>query len=235
MKFRNLFNKKFGLLTPKKYLGLNYWQCKCDCGNHRKIRGYDLLHGLSPSCGCSKRKDEKGKRYGKLLVLKELKTRNKYRLVLWKCKCNCGNIKIVSGFDLRQRNVNSCGCLIKKKKFEVAFNCLFRRIKNNALIRNLKFSLSKKDIIKTSQQNCYYCGSKPSMEIKGRKNGNKYYFHNGSIKYNGIDRVNNSIGYIKSNIVSCCKICNRAKNNLSYDEFLTWIKKIKKYNLNNIK
>lgn len=235
MKFRNLLNKKFSLLTPKKYLGINYWKCKCDCGNYKIIRGYNLIHGLHPSCGCLKRKNEIGKRYGKLLVIKELKKRNKHKLVLWKCKCDCGNIKIVSGFDLRQGNVKSCGCLVKLAKYEAASNRLYIQIKNNAFARNLKFSLSKKELIKISQQKCHYCGLKPQMEIKGRYYEKYFYLYNGTIKYNGLDRVNNLKGYIKKNVVPCCRICNRAKNNLSYNDFLIWIKQIKINNLKNKK
>lgn len=36
---------------------------------------------------------------------------------------------------------------------------------------------------------------------------------------NGIDRVDNSLGYILSNVVSCCKICNYMKKDLSEQEF----------------
>lgn len=31
--------------------------------------------------------------------------------ILWKCKCSCGNIKIVHGESLRNGNTKSCGCL----------------------------------------------------------------------------------------------------------------------------
>lgn len=36
----------------------------------------------------------------------------------------------------------------------------------------------------------------------------------------GIDRIDNSIGYISNNIVSCCKVCNVMKNKYSVDNFL---------------
>lgn len=35
----------------------------------------------------------------------------------------------------------------------------------------------------------------------------------------GADRVDNSLGHLKANVVSCCQICNKARNNLfSFDE-----------------
>jgi len=72
---------------------------------------------------------------------------------------------------------------------------------------------------KITQKDCYYCGEKPFGEAK-------HPAYNGNYIYNGIDRVNSTKGYINSNIVPCCKICNRAKSNMSYEDFLNWIKKI---------
>ena len=47
--------------------------------------------------------------------------------------------------------------------------------------------------------------------------------------YNGIDRIDNNIGYTIDNSVSCCKYCNFAKNDFLLDEFLLWIKRTKDY------
>ena len=42
---------------------------------------------------------------------------------------------------------------------------------------------------------------------------------------NGIDRVNNNLGYSKSNCVACCTFCNYAKSDHSQEEFIFWIQK----------
>jgi hypothetical protein len=42
---------------------------------------------------------------------------------------------------------------------------------------------------------------------------------------NGIDRVDNSIGYIKSNSVTCCSQCNFAKNDISLYEWLSYLER----------
>jgi hypothetical protein len=53
--------------------------------------------------------NEKGHRYGRLVVLKEWPHRlDKH--VRWRCRCDCGNIAIVSGRLLRGGNTTSCGC-----------------------------------------------------------------------------------------------------------------------------
>lgn len=56
-------------------------------------------------------RDLTGKRFGKLTVL-EIAGRNKYKKVLWLCRCDCGNNKVIVSTDLLQDRVHSCGCLI---------------------------------------------------------------------------------------------------------------------------
>lgn len=43
----------------------------------------------------------------------------------------------------------------------------------------------------------------------------------------GIDRVDSSIGYIQSNLVPCCSLCNIMKMHLDYEVFTKQISKIK--------
>jgi hypothetical protein len=40
--------------------------------------------------------------------------------------------------------------------------------------------------------------------------------------HNGIDRLDNALGYTTANSVPCCKPCNQAKNDRSVDEFRDW-------------
>ena len=40
---------------------------------------------------------------------------------------------------------------------------------------------------------------------------------NGQYLYNGIDRIDNKLGYIKGNMTPCCKICNHAKHDLTFE------------------
>jgi len=53
----DLSNKRFGKLIALKKSdrtsdGQVLWLCKCDCGNHTKVRASSLKRGLSKSCGC---------------------------------------------------------------------------------------------------------------------------------------------------------------------------------------
>lgn len=61
--------------------------------------------------------DEAGNRYNRFIVI-ERNGRAKHGGALWKCKCDCGNIKTISGSDLRSGNTKSCGCLRNEITFE---------------------------------------------------------------------------------------------------------------------
>lgn len=53
--------------------------------------------------------DLTGKRFGRLTVVEYVGTNSK-RLALWRCKCDCGNKKIVPSRYLMNGHVQSCGC-----------------------------------------------------------------------------------------------------------------------------
>lgn len=59
-----------------------------------------------------------GKRFGKLTVVEKAGSINvaaagkkPNRHVAWKCICDCGNYKVVTGTKLKFNNTQSCGCL----------------------------------------------------------------------------------------------------------------------------
>lgn len=51
------------------------------------------------------------KRYGKLTVLKEIKTLGKR---VFECRCDCGKVSNKYLFSLRNRDTKSCGCLLSE-------------------------------------------------------------------------------------------------------------------------
>ena len=52
-----------------------------------------------------------GQKFNRLTVLEDTGKRNSGGNVIWKCQCECGNIKEVVGSDLKRNRVKSCGCL----------------------------------------------------------------------------------------------------------------------------
>lgn len=53
----DLTGNKYGKLTvigrqPNAPCGVTVWECKCDCGNTKNVRGNNLKSGAVKSCGC---------------------------------------------------------------------------------------------------------------------------------------------------------------------------------------
>lgn len=55
--------------------------------------------------------DITGNKYGKLTVIRRAESAPK-GITRWECKCDCGNVVIVRGGNLKNGAVKSCGCLI---------------------------------------------------------------------------------------------------------------------------
>jgi len=100
------------------------WQCRCICGNKKTIRGDDLKSGAIKSCGCLQKQrtsedaiiDLTGLIFGRWKVLGYAYT--KCRKTYWKCRCDCGNLRIVYSANLSGGKSKSCGCLQKKRASE---------------------------------------------------------------------------------------------------------------------
>ena len=60
------------------------------------------------------RLDLKGRRFGRLTVLDEA-GRDQWRHLLWKCKCDCGAIRLVTQWNLVAGITVSCGCYAKDR------------------------------------------------------------------------------------------------------------------------
>lgn len=100
---------------------------------------------------------------------------------------------------------------------ESGFNQLWFALQLCAKRREIEWLLSKEEFRSLTKGCCTYCGVEPQQVKKNYKS---------QYVYNGIDRVDNSIGYLKSNCVPCCKVCNKMKNTYSKDQFLNQIKRI---------
>ncbi len=138
-------------------------------------------------------------------------------------KCHCGKEKILCYHSVKSGKTTSCGCkrineAIEKK---AGLKVLYNTYKSGAKKRGYDFTLSIETFAKMTSKNCYYCGIKPSNSVQSYSTHSTYI-------YNGLDRVDNQKGYSEENIVPCCKLCNRAKSDLTYEEFINWINRLKK-------
>lgn len=63
--------------------------------------------------------------------------------------------------------------------------------------RHILFDLSTDDFREIIEKPCFYCDG----EL-------------GAVKYgSGLDRIDNSKGYVKDNLISACGVCNKTRNN----------------------
>ena len=78
----------------------------------------------------------------------------------------------------------------------------YGRYFKSAIKRDISFELNFEEFSKLITDKCYYCHHKIDTEV------------------NGIDRLNNSLGYTLKNSVSCCEICNRMKHEYHPEYFV---------------
>ena len=106
------------------YRGL-WYRCLCQCGNEAVVRRSSLVAGDTKSCGCLRRETSRntslgrvihgsiapGTVFGRLTVIRETDERA-FKNIVYECRCQCGNTKLVRGNMLRSGQVKSCGCLL---------------------------------------------------------------------------------------------------------------------------
>lgn len=161
---------------------------------------------------------------------------------LW--NCDCGKVKQYPVKDVLSGNCKSCGCLsynqnpsgwTKSRNPQLSsWRGLYTRYKTSAKHRDIDFNMSLDDFISVASKPCFFCGNgtaeynkwqEPWTQTKGRfitAEEKKAY----TITRTGIDRINNQMGYAPNNIQPCCKNCNRAKMDLSQEDFLSLIERI---------
>lgn len=114
----NMQGKVINNWRVNRYIGGGKWNCTCLlCNKESDVFGYNIRSNHSESCGCSLRKDLVGKHIGEWEVLEYVG--NYY----YRCRCSCGNEKLVLGYSLRYGESESCGC----KKFERTIDTLLSR------------------------------------------------------------------------------------------------------------
>lgn len=240
---KDLAGMKFGKLTvimllPKRINDNRLaWYCKCDCGNEVEKPSTYLKNTKScpPSCGCEVGKKrvinvELGTKKGKLTVIAQLPYRvtpNGDKHTMIKCKCDCGNETEVNSAGFRKNRYLSCGKKVCKRQIsnsEMITNYVYKGYKSKAKERNYSFNLTKDFFSNLIFKNCYYCNSEPKNtyhQSGSGINGDKQTYY-----YNGIDRIDNSIGYEINNVRTCCGTCNTMKMTLSDKDFINHLRKI---------
>lgn len=166
-----------------------------------------------------------GIRYGRLIIRSSfIKNNRRY----CNCVCDCGGTKNIYISSLKAGATMSCGCIHKEfmKKLsgsnrlpnhQSAFNALIYKYKLRAKKEKITWKLSEKQARVIFEKDCRYCGAVPERVSQ---------VHKSFFIYNGIDRIDNTKGYILSNCAPCCMRCNYMKSDLFVDEFYLHIENI---------
>jgi hypothetical protein len=79
----------------------------------------------------------------------------------------------------------------------------FTEYMKRANTKNLEFSITPEKYEEITHSPCYLCGKEAS-----------------DIHLNGMDRLDNKVGYIEENVLPCCSECNYMKNEFTIEEFI---------------
>jgi hypothetical protein len=173
--------------------------------------------------------DRTGKRFNRWTVLG--RAPNGHRGVTrWLCRCDCGTERAVWSPTLVNGTSKSCGCYNSESSAKrhaihwgkASRNRLVYQYRASARKRKYPWTLTQEETHRLFEANCYYCGSKPKQVYKAKECHGPYV-------YNGIDRVDSSLGYTPDNCVPCCWVCNFAKRKMTKDVFLAWVRRVYTY------
>ncbi len=137
-------------------------------------------------------------------------------------KCPRGTIHNVSRMGITQEGTESPFCKThftqqqeiedkRETRDRSSFIDRYREYKRRAARISSTFNLSENEAKDLFERECYYCDFK-QQEI-----------------LNGIDRICNELGYIDTNLVTCCTTCNMMKSTHDEATFILMCAQISKY------
>ena len=157
--------------------------------------------------------------YGVTVVSGPHKERNRWDWT-YRCPVCLENFVAPTANFERSKSCYSCrGILLRRSSEDRTWKQLWLLLKARKHAKNLGCDIDLKSFISISQKPCHYCGSEPTPS-KGHRKWAAY------VNTNGLDRVDNSKGYLLHNVVPCCIRCNSAKRDESVEDFLLWAKRL---------
>lgn len=97
--------------------------------------------------------------------------------------------------------------MCKYKKYRGTAKGRFREYKSRANVKDFKFDLTFDQLYKLITGKCHYCLKEADP-------------------FQGIDRKDNTKGYVKTNCVGCCSDCNYSKRFMSETVYKKYLEKV---------
>lgn len=94
---------------------------------------------------------------------------------------------------------------------------LWSIFKSSSKKRGIKVGIDFESYSNLVQSRCGYCGSHPSNLLK---------YSGLEFKYNGLDRMNSEVGYLKENLIPSCRFCNSLKGSMPWPYWADFINSI---------
>lgn len=164
--------------------------------------------------------DLTGRKFHRLTVLKRSPINNSQNKPLWICKCECGNITVVSGSDLKSGNTKSCGCW----NIESATKRFYKHGKTRTRLYYIWCGIKDRCYNPNNPRYNDYGGRGIKMDETWRNDFSEFqkwaiengYDENAPFGQCTIDRANNQDGYFPFNCVwTTIAQQNRNKRNVS--------------------
>lgn len=174
------------------------WKCQCDCGNVFYRYTSSVKKGKDCGCGIKKKNDLTGKKFGMLTALKKVGT-DKNGEARWLCKCDCGNMTVVSraNLSINKTKTISCGCWRTKM--------ITRHNHANSKIYKTYTAMKQRCYNQNNPAYIYYGsrGIKVCDEWTDKENGFENFYNwatsNGYQENLTLDRIDNNGNYEPSN------------------------------------
>jgi hypothetical protein len=155
-----------------------------------------------------------GKQFGMLTVIEDAGKDSKGHL-MYKCRCECGNVKNIHGTHLRSNKTISCGC--KNKLNGICSDMWYNIVKGNLRLRtsrkNMEVDISKEyvfDLFLKQNGKCALSGLPITLPKRWRER----------LQTASLDRIDNNLGYVMGNVQWVHKHVNVMKNKFPQEMFL---------------
>jgi hypothetical protein len=196
-------------LKDKHY---TFWKCQCECGSTTIVRRDALINGKTKSCGCIH--DQKSAERLRTMFTKDYRQYDKDGVLVKKFCPTCERWLDTNDFTPRKTSLDQLSWECKECKAYYLRN-RYNAYKGEAKHRKINFDLSLEEFDNITSKQCTYCGG-----------NNGYYLGK---TFNGIDRVDSSIGYEINNCTPCCTICNSMKSSHTVNDWMNHMSLILNY------